>query len=267
MRTVGLCRGLFAIAFAGLAIMSLAYRDFAPMWHAVPAWIPLREVWICGFSIFLLAASVGLCFPLAAARGTLMIVIGAYDVVWAIIATPPIFSNPLSVGAWYGVCEALTSLTGVWILYTLLRWSPQRSNTPIAVERSVRVARVLFGLTCVFYGYSHFAYADYTASIVPSWLGAGLVFAYLTGAGHIAAGIGIVIGILPRLAAALEAIMVSLFGLLVWVPSFWAQPRPSWATPPQTQWSELVVTLVVAAAAWVVAFSWPPGPRHRGLRW
>lgn len=265
MRTVGLCRGLFAVAFAGLAIMSLVYRDFAPMWHAVPVWIPLREVWIYEFALFLLAASIGLCFPLMASRGTLMIVIGAYDIVWAIIAAPPIFSNPLSVGAWYEVCEALTSFTGVWILYTMLRWPPQRANTPIAAKRSVRVARGLFGLTCVFYGYSHFAYADYTASMVPAWLGRRLAFAYLTGAGHIAAGIGIVVGILPRLAAALEAIMMSLFGLLVWVPSFWAQPRPSWATPPQTQWSELVVTLVVAAAAWVVAFSWPPEPRLRGL--
>jgi hypothetical protein len=46
-----------------------------------------------------------------------------------------------------------------------------------------------------------------------------------------------------------------LFGLLVWVPSFFAQPRPDWATPPQNQWSELVVNLVLAAAAWVVATS------------
>ena len=126
---------------------------------------------------------------------------------------------------------------------------------PIASERAVRGARVLFGLTCVFYGWSHFFYADYTASMVPTWLPDRLGFAYFTGLGHIAAGIGIVVGILPRLAATLEAIMMSLFGLLVWVPSFFAQPRPAWATPPQNQWSELVVNLVLAAAAWVVAAS------------
>ena len=49
--------------------------------------------------------------------------------------------------------------------------------------------------------------------------------------------------------------MMSLFGLLVWVPSFFAQPRPDWATPPQNQWSELVVNLVLAASAWIVATS------------
>jgi uncharacterized membrane protein YphA (DoxX/SURF4 family) len=105
--------------------------------------------------------------------------------------------------------------------------------------------------------------------MVPNWLPGRLGFAYLTGVGHIAAGIGIIIGVLPRLAATLEALMMSLFGLLVWVPSFFANPRPAWATPPQNQWSELVVNLVLAAAAWVVAsslrnHSWgvgPPPPR------
>jgi hypothetical protein len=48
---------------------------------------------------------------------------------------------------------------------------------------------------------------------------------------------------------------MSLFGLLVWVPSFLVQPRPEWATPPSNQWSELVVNLVLAASAWVVAAS------------
>jgi len=97
----------------------------------------------------------------------------------------------------------------------------------IASERCVRMAQVLFGLTCVFYGWSHFAYADYTASMVPNWLPSRLGLAYFTGLGHIAAGIGIIVWILPRLAATLEAIMMSLFGLLVWVPSFFcaAQAR------------------------------------------
>jgi hypothetical protein len=46
-----------------------------------------------------------------------------------------------------------------------------------------------------------------------------------------------------------------LFGLLVWVPSFFARPRPQWATPPQNQWSEVIVNLVLAAFAWVVVAS------------
>jgi uncharacterized membrane protein YphA (DoxX/SURF4 family) len=200
-----------------------------------------------------LVASAGLCFPRVALPGVLTI--GAYDAVWGAISIPAILSQPLSIGAWYGVCEAMTSLTGAWILYTLLRWQSGRLEMPVAAAHAVRTAQVLFGLTCVFYGWSHFAYADYTASMVPTWLPRRLGFAYFTGLGHIAAGVGVIVGILPRLAVTCEAIMMSLFGLLVWVPSFFAQPRPAWATSPQSQWSELVVNLVLAAAAWVVAAS------------
>jgi uncharacterized membrane protein YphA (DoxX/SURF4 family) len=99
--------------------------------------------------------------------------------------------------------------------------------------------------------------------MVPGWLPGRLPLAYFTGLGHIAAGVAIVVGIFPSLAARLEAVMMSLFGLLVWVPSFFAQPPPKWATPPAYQWSELVVTLVLAASAWIVAISF--GRRHHEL--
>ena len=49
--------------------------------------------------------------------------------------------------------------------------------------------------------------------------------------------------------------MMSLFGVLVWFPSFFAQPVPEWATPAQIQWSETVVTFLLAASAWIVAAS------------
>jgi uncharacterized membrane protein len=182
--------------------------------------------------------------------------IGVYQAVWVATRAGPVVLNPLSVASWYGLCEALAPLLGAWILYATLRRGSGESETPlIASERAMCAAQVLFGFTCVAYGLAHFAYADYTASMVPAWLPGRFGFAYFTGLGHIAAGIGIAVWILPRLAATLEAIMMSLFGLLVWVPSFFAQPRPDWATPSQNQWSELVVNLVLAAAAWIVAIS------------
>src|SRR5208282_2424993 len=235
---IGLGRGFFAIAAAGLAIFSLSYGEFGTSGRSLPDWIPWREAWVYLSALILLAAGVGLCFSRTALPAVLTI--GVYLAVWAVLDTPPIFSKPLSIGAWYGFCEATTSLVGAWILYALLQQQSRGSGLAIASEHGLRAAQVLFGLTCVFYGVSHFAYADYTAGMVPAWLPDRLGLAYFTGLAHLAAGIGIIVGVLPRLAATLEAIMMSLFGLLVWVASFFAQPRPPWATPPQNQWSELV---------------------------
>ena len=253
MRIAGLGQVVFAVASAILAVWSLTYGEFA--WGAQPllAKIPLREIWVYGSALILLAASAGLCFSRTALPSVLTI--GAYQALGVAISVPQILSQPLSVGASYPFFEALTPLASAWVLYAMLRRQSPGSGMSIASDGAVRVAQILFGLTCVFYGWSHFVYADYTAGMVPAWLPGHLALAYLTGLGHAAAGLAIIVGMLPRLAATLEATMMSLFGLLVWVPSFFVQPRPNWATPSEHQWGELVVNVVLAASAWVVAIS------------
>ena len=253
MRTVGLAQVSFAIASASLAVCCLADGDFAPGGYTLAPWIPGRQAWTCGAALVVLAASAGLLFSHTAVRSVLTI--GAYLAAWAVVCIPQILAKPLSIEGWYGFCEALSSLAGAGILCALLLSRGRRSEIPTAGERGVRAAQVLFGFTCLFYGCSHFVYAAYTAAMVPGWLPGRLEFAYITGIGHAAAGVGMVFGILPRLAATLEAGMMSLFGLLVWVPSFFMQPRPEWAGPPKNQWSELVVTLVLTASAWIIATS------------
>lgn len=245
-------RGFFAIAAASLAVFGLAYGVFGET-GPLPGWIPGRETWVYLSALLLLAASAGLCFSRTALPSALAI--GAYLAVWALLSKAPLFSHPLSFGAWYGFCEATTSVAGAWILYAELQRQSQRAETPITSARAVRIAQVWFGLACVYYGASHFVYAGYTANMVPAWVPFRLGMAYFTGLCHMAAGVGIIVGILPCLAATLEAIMMTLFALLVWLPSFFAQPRPPWATPPQNQWSELVVNLMLAASACVVAAS------------
>lgn len=248
MRTILIGRGLLAIASAGVAVLTVYGGESALLGQSLPHWLPWREVWVYGCALALLAASVGLCFK----RGAMVsaLVVAAYYVLWALTCVPVVVKAPLSIGAWYGFCEAVTSLVGPWILYILMR--RQASGAAGNDLRAVRAAQVLFGLTCVFYGWSHFAFAQYTAGMVPGWLPGRLEWAYLTGLGHIAAGIGLAVAIFPRLAAFLEAVMMSLFGLLVWVPSFFMQPRPAWAASPQGQWSELIVSLVLATSAWIV---------------
>lgn len=250
MRIVRVGQGLLAIASAGVAIWCFIYGRFAV--RSLPDWMmSWREPWVYASAVILLAASAGLCFSRTALPS--VSAIGVCRAILLAICVPGIVANPRSVGTWYPFCEALTSLVGAWVLYALLRRESQGSATGIAGEGAVRAASVLFGLTCVFYGWSHFLYPGYTASFIPGWIPAHLPLAYFTGVAHMAAGVAIVVGILPGLAATLEAAMMSLFGLLVWVPSFFMQPRPMWARPPANQWSEFVVTVVLAVSGWILA--------------
>ena len=98
----------------------------------------------------------------------------------------------------------------------------------------------------VVFGLSHFAYADFTASMIPPWMPARLPLAYLTGAAHGAAGTALLLGIVPVLALRLEAIMMSAFIVLVHVPAVLAQPSN------REQWTALCVATALAGAMWVV---------------
>jgi hypothetical protein len=69
----------------------------------------------------------------------------------------------------------------------------------------------------------------------------------------VAAGLGILFAIRPRLAATLEALMMSSFVILVHVPSLLSVPPPEWAPSGRIQWTALFWASALAASAWIVA--------------
>lgn len=107
--------------------------------------------------------------------------------------------------------------------------------------------RRIFGLAILPVGVSHFVYLSMATTMVPTWLPFREGWVQLTGAAHLAAGLALLVGILPRLAARLEAAMIAAFGLLVWVPAIIAAPGVG------SNWNALWVTWEVAAAAAVIA--------------
>jgi hypothetical protein len=66
------------------------------------------------------------------------------------------------------------------------------------------------------------------------------------------------------LAATLEATMMSVFGVVVWIPTFFAHPAPEWAASPRIQWSETLLSFLLAASAWIVAASLRVDTGHNG---
>ena len=101
-------------------------------------------------------------------------------------------------------------------------------------------------------GLSHFAYTNLTVPLVPSWLPCRLGWAYLTGACHLAAGLGVLLGVLPRLAAQLEAAMLGIFTTLVWIPLVAAAPTK------RGNRTQIWISWALTAAAAVVAAHVPP---------
>ncbi|HEY4441768.1 MAG TPA: hypothetical protein VGN14_15010 [Candidatus Elarobacter sp.] len=114
-----------------------------------------------------------------------------------------------------------------------------------------RWSRIGFAACTISFALAQIVYLRFTASLVPRWLPPnGTFWAIATTVAFALAAVAVLIDRRAQLALRLTALMLALFGVLVWVPQV-AAARPSVTA----DWSELIETLLIAASAWVLARS------------
>ena len=158
---------------------------------------------------------------------------------------PVVLAHYAEYGAYFGVAEGVALAAAGLIIFATTAHIRAGLATVL-----VRFAQIAFSLCPLFFGGAHFFYLKPTVELIPQWLPPNQNFwAYATGFGHIAAGIAILTRVQARLAAVLLTIMYAAFLPLVFVPVLMADPAN------QFRWTEAVMTLALAGAAWVVAGS------------
>ncbi len=238
-----------AAVLIALGIQGLIQGDFTTIWQPVPKNAPARELLVYLCALISLASGAGLLVRRAsapAARVLLCSLVLSF-LLWRV---PAAFRAPLADGTW-NCGSALTMIAGVWVLYAEFATDPDRRRLGFAIgDQGKRIARVLYGVSLIPFGYAHFAYLQHTADMVPRWLPWHIGWAYFTGITFIAASVAILSGVFARLAAALSALQMGLFGLLVWIPMMAAGPLSAF------QQSEVATTVALTAAGWAVADSY-----------
>jgi uncharacterized membrane protein YphA (DoxX/SURF4 family) len=243
---------LLALVMVGLGIRGLATGDFAGTWQRIPiAHLPAREpiAYLC--AVVELATGLGLLTRRAARVSSA--VLSVYLLLWVVLLkSPAVIVMPRMEATWLGMAEIATILAGAWVVFAAL--SPRQDGRFLTGGRGVRHARALFVLSLLPIGLAHFFYATETASFVPDWLPWHYAWAYLTGAGSIAAAAAIACGVWPRLAATLEAAMLGVITLLVWLPGVFSEPG-------NDSWTGFLISSAIACGAWAVADS------YHGVPW
>jgi uncharacterized membrane protein len=241
-------RWVLAIACLALGALTFFYRDFALQWQPIPATVPLHQGIVYLSGAVLLFCAIGLMLaPIEdMARKALIL---NFAIFWFLPQLVQLTPSWRSVGPWLGPCEALGALCGA-IALRRLRPDGAKAGLQSAISRAV--VRV-FGVCCVIYGISHLQYADFTASMIPDWLPWHRPLAYLTGSIHILAGCALILDLRPKLAASIEAAMMSSFVALLHMPSLWATPAPAWAPSPRIQLTALFWAMTLTGAAWCIA--------------
>jgi uncharacterized membrane protein len=245
----------FAIGMIGLGVLALIYGDFALVWQPVPPWVPARTAlaYVCG--VLMLLGGAGLLFQRTAALSARILF--PYLVIWTLLKVPALLVGPQHENVWLGVAELSVLLAGGWTLRATLAARPM----PVFAtgDRGVRLARILFGAALLPIGLAHIVYVRETADLVPAWLPYRDAWAYLTGAIQLACGLGVLLSILPRLAATIEASLLTLFTLLVWIPALLGAPTT------RLPWTAFFISWAITAGAWVVANNYQLSARSAGV--
>ncbi len=220
-----------------LSILNFAYRDSLMSWQPTPA----GASWIMPFAFLsgaiLILGGFGLLVPRWRAKAAMLA--SGWIGLWALLLHLPHVATAHNTAALLGLGEASANALGLATLTGCFDG-----------DRRALALRLGFGLCLVVFGVSHFVYADFTAQMVPAWLPQRLAIAYLTGTIHALTGLCLLAGLRGRIAATIEAAMMSSFVLLLHIPGVAAAPHD------RLQLTMLGMASLLTCGAWLVA-SWP----------
>ena len=227
-----------ALGLGALGVLSVASGDFAFQWQPVPPDVPARGT--LAIAVGLLEIAAALLLVPARLRTSGAWLAAALLVGWTALHVPAVVQRPASIADWLGIAETAAMASAA------LMFAAEQAG--VAAAAAVRRGGMLvFGLAAILFGVSHFAYADFTASMIPAWLPQRVALAWLTGAGHALAGLAIASGVCRTLAASLEALMMASFVVLVHVPRVLAHPGS------RLEWTMLCVAVTLSASSAMVA--------------
>jgi hypothetical protein len=234
------------IVFGASAVL---FGVIALMWHDPSTWQNVHHIWslplgvaIGGFlMVAQIAGGIGIQHP-RTAPGASFVLCAVY-LCFSLACVPDVIA-PASI---------YDELGGSFFLFLSLVcgavavYAATEENAARAVVLG-RLTRLGLGVCAISFTLGQAFLLRETAQAVPKWIPGGQMFwAILTTAAFALAALAILTNRRARVAIRMMALMVGLFGVLVWIPQLIAHPETHF------NWSECAETFLVAGAAWVVA--------------
>jgi hypothetical protein len=223
-------RHLFGVAAVAFGLVTLVWHDYNG-WHQ-----PRFLVYAAAAALIFGGAAI--LFRRTAKTGAATL--GLVFLVFALQCVPEIVAHPRVYNSWGNFFEQLSLFTGSAIVLARLSssWSPETLN---------RIGRILLGACTASFALEQAFYLAPTVSLVPKWLPPSPMFwAVATTVFFALAAVALLANRMALLATRLMTWMLVLFGLLVWVPVLFSDPRT------HSNWSETVETFAIAGTAWIL---------------
>jgi uncharacterized membrane protein YphA (DoxX/SURF4 family)/ketosteroid isomerase-like protein len=143
--------------------------------------------------------------------------------------------------------EPLALAGAAFALISILPAEGDRSATPSPILWLTRTGRWVFALPMLVFGWQHFEYAQFIATLIPAWIPGHRFWVYFTAVGFILAGLAILAETGGRLAAFWLGIMFLLWTVLLLAPRVASAPHN------RDEWTSAFVAMAFSGASFIVA--------------
>jgi len=233
-------RIVFGASSIFFGVVALIWHD-SDMWQRLqPLHAPAGTIVAWCVVIVQVAGGIAIMVP-RTARPASIALAGAYGL-YVLACLGSIITAPREPGGYIDGFEQLAIVCGALALYAASETDARRASI------LGLTVRLVLGVCAVSFAWAQVVYLQYTASLVPAWIPPNQVFwTNFTTVAFALSALAILINRRARLAMRLLAVMVALFGVVVWVPIIAAHPATL------ANWNEISSNYLIAAAAWLAA--------------
>jgi uncharacterized membrane protein len=255
LRKLGPC--FFAVPMIFFGIQYFRARSYVGGLPPVPPWAPGGAIGADLAGLLLIGGGASILFGKRARAGAALIG-------WFFLVSVVVFHMPRFHGVLYSGVDrtrALEPLALSGAAFALISILPSRVGLLLrSPSWLTRMGCWLFALSLLVFGYQHFLYASFIATLIPAWIPGHLFWVYFTGVGFIVTGLAVMVEKFGgRLAATWLGIMFLLWFVVLHIPR--AITRNT-----RDEWNSAFVALAFAGASFIVARVMPEKDSHLSLR-
>jgi uncharacterized membrane protein len=228
---------------------------------SVPSWMPVRWFWpyLVGCALVVAATSLTLrkCVRLSSTLLAMM-----FSLFVCLIYIPSALENPAQRFAWSLLLRDLSFAAGAWSLAGLY----SRASSPQQSKWMILFGRIAIAIAAIFFGVQHFLHPEFSPGVplpktTPSWVPFPSLWAYLTGAILLAAGIALALNKNPRAAATSIGALMTALTVFLYLPILLLSRGESEII---VELNYVADTLLYAGAALLLASALPRDPDRAG---
>ncbi|MEO6722644.1 MAG: hypothetical protein ABIN67_19900 [Ferruginibacter sp.] len=215
----------YGIGVAGIGFQQFIYSDFRPV--LLPPWPLWMHASMLAYVTGGALVIAGICILLLKNIKEVSLLLGLLFLMMFLIFHVPylLFINensPRQLGLWTNPLKELALSGGAFVIAGFFREedipSTSKSTFLSLLEKLIPAGRIFFALTMIAFGIDHFLYAEFVATLVPSWIPGHTFWTYFAAVALIGSGVAIILKIKLELVGRLLALMLFLWFIMLHIP-------------------------------------------------